>query len=291
VYGRTSFVRFISSLALAFLALGTAARADAPQAPPTVETYYRAAINAMDALKEPAYVTYTMHGDPQGLAVKLIDRNSLIWLGIHDGSDPSTWQVRHRTDDYASELLDVDGTRWVSMRSFFDPTWWGAFRALRDGMLNYQVPEAAVSARATPAPDASSKLHVIATVTVMGPAIYQLQDRGAATCPSGSPGHAIHLIPRDRDPKHQLNDVVIELTTRRFCMVRYGVHDSFGFHGIVEQHYSDVGGYWVQTDGFLDGTLRVFGIATHHGKWFYRLDDIAFPKRIPSTAFITPYWQ
>jgi hypothetical protein len=41
----------------------------------------------------------------------------------------------------------------------------------------------------------------------------------------------------------------------------------------------------------LDGTLRVFGTATHHGKWAYRLDDIALPKRIPSTAFIAPHWQ
>lgn len=266
------------------------ARADVAAGDP-VDTIYRGAIAAMDSLREPAYVTYTMQGDPDGLAIGLTDIDHLIWLQIHTGSDPSTWQVRHRTNDYASELLQPDGTRYVSERSFFDPTWYGAYRALRDGMLDYQVPEKPVSANATPAPAAPGNLRVISTVTVMGPSIYRLEDRGPATCASGSAGHAIHLISKDRDPKHQLSDVTIDLSTQRFCMIRFSLRDAFGFHGVVEQHYGNVRGYWMQTDGIIDGTLRMFGIAMHHGRWVYHLEDMTFPKAVAADAFIPPYDQ
>ncbi|MFN2529121.1 MAG: hypothetical protein ABR584_10450 [Candidatus Baltobacteraceae bacterium] len=271
--------------------LCTLAPAYAQTARTQAETVYMSAIGAMSSLKEPPFVTYTMRGEPRGFAVDLFIQNHFVWLDIHEGDEPSLWQVRHRTDDYASELLLPSGTRYVSRRSFFDPTWFGAFRALRDGMLNYQDVEMPVSSRATPPPEVSSNVHEIAVINVIGPTIYWVEDRGAAVCPNGAPAHALHLRSRDRDPRHQLNDVMIDNQTMRFCMIRYGIADSFGFHGIVEQHYAQVGRYWVQTDGLLDGTMRVFGISMHHGKWVYRLDDLAFPDRIPSTAFLTPFTQ
>lgn len=280
---------FLVCTLLAALTVYGPARAQSVRTP--AEALYMSAIGAMTALKEPPFVTYTMRGEPHGLAIGLTDIDHLIWLGIHEGDEPSVWQVRHRTDDYASELLQESGVRYVSGRSFFDPTWYGAYRALRDGMLNYQDQERPVSERATPPPDLATDVHEIAVVNVMGPTIYWVDDRGPAVCPNGAPGHALHLRSRDRDPKHQLNDVVIDNQTLRFCMIRYGLSDSFGFHGIVEQHYGLVGKYWVQTDGILDGTLRVFGISTHHGKWLYHLDAMSFPDHIASSAFLEPFTQ
>jgi len=87
------------------------------------ETVYMSAIGAMSSLKEPPYVTYTMRGEPHGFAVDLFIQNHFVWLNIHQGDESSVWQVRHRTDDYASELLEPSGIRYVSGRSFFDPTW------------------------------------------------------------------------------------------------------------------------------------------------------------------------
>jgi hypothetical protein len=72
----------------------------------------------------------------------------------------------------------------------------------------------------------------------------------------------------------------------RFCMIRYDDPSAFGFHGTVEQHYADVGGYWIQTGGLLDGKLRAFGISTHHGVWRYRLTGMQFPSALPATAFV-----
>ncbi|MDB5092295.1 MAG: hypothetical protein JWO85_396, partial [Candidatus Eremiobacteraeota bacterium] len=175
--------------------------------------------------------------------------------------------------------------RYVSQRSFFDPTWYGAYRALRLGMLYSQDPAEPRPSPgvATPAPDPTLK--TIGAIKVMGPAIYDVDDRGAAVCPNGDPGRALHLTSRTRDTQHQLSDVIVELRSMRFCMMRFGTAAALGFHGIVEQHYADVGGYWMQTDGFIDGTLRVFGVSTHHGVWLYRLLEIQFPNSLPPDTF------
>ena len=275
------------------LALSAAAVAQTPLPPPPPDPTlpYRQAISAMARVREPAYLTYTMRGEPQNLAVGLTVIDHFVWLGIHDGNDPSSWQARHRTDDYATELIDENGRRYVTGRSFFDPTWYGAYRALRDGMLDYQDQEAPVSARATPPPATNTSLREIAVTSVAGPGIYKIEDKGATTCPSGDPGRAFHLVAKDRAPQHQLSNATVHTRTGEFCMLRFSVRDGFGFSGVVEQHYADVNGYWLQTDGFIDGGFRLFGISTHHGVWRYTLEQLTFPRYIYPEVFITPLWQ
>lgn len=247
----------------------------------------------MRELPQPQYLTYTMQGDSDGFSIDLLVIRHLVWLGIHAGTTPSTWQLRHRTNDYASEIVDEAGTRYVTQRSFFDPTWYGAYRALRDGMLDYQDVEKPLSELATPAPNpaATPDLRTIAVVNVMGTSIYTVTDAGAATCSNGDPGHAVHLVARDRAPQHQLSDAVVDLRSMRFCMLRFSVRDAFGLSGFVEQHYADVGGYWLQTGGILEGSERVFGISTHHGAWRYRLENVTFQRTIPAAAFVRPATQ
>ncbi len=257
-------------------------------APSPAESLYLSAVKATSARPQPRFESAVLHSTDESLPVKLIVRNHFVWLGIGSGNGPSTWQLRHRTDDYATEIIDETGARYVTGRSFFDATWYGTYRALRDGMLNYQDIEEPVSARATPAPQEASSLRQIAAIHVMGPTIYALEDHGPQACPNGTPGHALHLVARDRAPQHQLSDVTINVQTQEFCMLRYGVRDAFGFHGIVEQHFADVGGYWTLTDGIIDGTIRFFGISTHHGIWRFRLDDIAYPRSIQPGVFVAP---
>jgi hypothetical protein len=259
--------------------------------PSFAESLYVSAVSATSMRAQPAFESFNIHARSDGLAVRLTIQNHFVWLGIHSGNEPSSWQIRHRTDDYASEIIDADGTRYVTGRSFFDPTWYGTYRALRDGMLNYQDVEIPVSARETPAPAAASSMREIAAVHVMGPTIYRLIDRGQQVCPDGNPGRALHTEARDRAPQHQLSDVVINLQTKEFCMLRFGVRDAFGFHGLVEQHFADVGGYWTLTDGIIDGTFRAFGISMHHGVWHYTLDDIRYPRAIPAEVFVVPEFQ
>jgi hypothetical protein len=273
---------FTALLLLGAGAPRSVAAADAPSA----RAFYVQAIAAMSDVPQPPYVTYRMEGSAEGLQVGLTTINSQVWLTIRPGSTSDRWTLRHRTYDYQSEIVSFsDGRRFVSQRSFFDPTWYGAYRALRLGMLYSQDPAEPrpTPGAATPAPDPTLK--TIGAIKVMGPAIYDVDDRGATVCPNGDPGRALHLTSRTRDTQHQLSDVIVELRSMRFCMMRFGTAAALGFHGIVEQHYADVGGYWIQTDGFLDGTLRVFGVATHHGVWRYRLLEMQFPSSLPAEAF------
>jgi hypothetical protein len=242
----------------------------------------------MSDLSQPAYVTFRFEGTSEGLQVGLTVIHSQVWLLIQAGSTSAGWTLRHRTYDYQSEIVDAaDGRRYVSQRSFFDPTWYGAFRALREGMLNAQdpAPPRPTPGPQTPTPIPNPNLKTIGAISVIGPAIYRVEDRGPATCANGDAGHALHLTSRTRDPQHQLSDVIIDQPSMRFCMMRFGSPAALGFHGFVEQHYADVGGFWMQTDGLLDGSLRIFGISTHSGIWRYHLLDMQYPTALPPETF------
>jgi hypothetical protein len=273
------------------------ARADEPPAtappaaePPSAQSFYSAAVSAMKQLPEPAYVSYRIEGQGNGLQVIPFSIRGQVWLAIGSGSIPSNWTLRHRTDDFKTEVIDVYGDRrYVTQRSFFDPTWYGSYRALRDGMLGYQDVEAPISSYATPGPDRPTTLKTIAVETVIGPSIYSVEDRGASPCENGNPGHALHLTPRTSDPRRQLTDVVVDTSSMRFCMIRYSWNNG-GFNGVVEQHYADTGGYWMQTDGTLSGKFKVGPFSTHSGVWNYRLSNMQFPKNVPASAFApNPY--
>ena len=246
---------------------------------------YVAALRTMDGQQQPRYLTYDMDGVGDGLDIGLTTIDGKVWLQMRGGSASTHWTLRHRTFDYQSEIVNSDAKRYVSQRSFFDPTWYGAVRAIREGMLNAQDPAAPRADPADAGPLPGATLRPIGAVAAMGSSAYDVYDRGAGACPNGNPGRMLHLVARSHDPLHQLSDVVIDGASSRFCMMRFSVGGGFGFHGIVEQQFADVGGYWMQTGGLLDGTLRVFGISAHHGTWRYRIVNVQFPASLPPDAF------
>lgn len=246
---------------------------------------YANAVHVMMDLPQPQYVVYQLQAQSDGLQVDLANVHGQVWLNVHPGSGGAHWLLRHRTYDYQSQITNMDnGTKYVSQRSFFDPTWYGAMRALRQGMFGSQDP-AAPRPDTSPSPPPDVPLKTIAVVAVMGPGIYDVEDRGSAACPSGDQGEALHLTSRIHDSQHQLSDVIVDLHSMRFCMMRFSTAAGVGFHGIMEEYYGDVGGYWMQTGGLLDGTFRLFGIATRHGTWRYTLSDMAFPRSLPEETF------
>ena len=264
---------------------------DAPAvaaAEPSAQAFYAKAVATMDRVLQPPYITYELQAQSDSVHVGLQTIGGKVWLQFKGGSAPTDWNVKHRTQDYESEILDVSdrGARYVSARPFFDPTWFGAFRALRDGMLGYQNPDAQrdalTIAEPTAPPDGS--LHTIAAVSVIGPSIYAVQDRGAATCPNGDPGHALHLVPRRHDPRDQLSDVTVDLNSMRFCTIRFRWNTLLSTL-LVEQHYADVNGYWVVTDGSLDGSSHLLGMKINHFVWDYRMNNMTFPRDLPPDTF------
>lgn len=259
--------------------------------PPSAVAFYRTAIIATAQAAQPAYMTYMLKSEPgTGYELRLMSLRHRVWIQPYRGVDAQVFRMQHRTRDYSTQIVDPDGKRWVTARSFFDPTWYGSYRALRDGMLGYQD-------NAPPLPDAHPTpqpvaLKTIAAVHVMGPSIYGVQDAGAATCANGDAGHALRLFGHDHDPRHQLARVVVDLRNMRFCSLRFDLPPSaLGFAGYVEQEYGDVNGYWVQIGGEINGSTRVLGIAVNSGAWRYTLEEIAFPKSIAAAEFVAPSTQ
>lgn len=223
---------------------------------------YSRSLRVMDGLRQPKFLTYRLESSSDGLQIDLwADHDGLVWLRGHAGSAADAWTFRHRTFDYMNEIVHVsDGRRFVSARAVFDPTWYGAVRAIRLGMFLSAQPVAAPRESIEQVPDTALKS--IGSVSVLGPAVYDVEDRGAASCPSGKPGHALHFTSREKNGLHQLSDVVIENSSGRFCVVTFLARGagSVVTSGKFEEHYADVNGYWLQTDGVLDGmcSLRRF---------------------------------
>ncbi len=153
------------------------------------------------------------------------------------------------------EILDsADGHRYVTHGPEFDPTWDGSYRVLSHQLINNHCSNRA-QAQSSPAPEpsvptppADARLRTIAIVRVLGPGIYNIEDRGSVACPDGDAGRALHLWSRNKNPNHQLSDVIIDRQNLRFCMVRLDqrADAGLGFDGTWEVHYGDVGGYWMQ---------------------------------------------
>jgi D-alanyl-D-alanine carboxypeptidase len=273
-----------------FPAIAAAAlRADEAAQHSALAQLYTRSLKVMDGLRQPRYLAYRMETSSDGLQIDLwAGPNGLVWLRGHDGSASDAWVLRHRTFDYQSEITHVsDGQRFVSARAVFDPTWYGAVRAMRLGMfLPGKQPPAAPRESTEQAQDTALK--PIGSVSVMGAPVYVIEDRGAVSCPSGQPGHALHFTSREANYLHQLSDVVIEIGSGRFCVVTFLARGagSVVTSGSFEQHYADVNGYWVQTDGVLDGMWQSSILSRkRHGVWRYRLVDMSFPDSLPNGTF------
>ncbi len=279
--------------AVCALALSGGVRAGAAD-PPTARERYLQAIQAMNDLKQPTFVTYRLESKSEGLKASTTAKCALC---LTPGKSNSRWTLRHRTLDYETEIITEDHRRVVSNYPGLDPTWYGAYRSLREGAIDtigsYNVPalrstSAPIHTGPTPTPDTTLK--TVAEVSVLGPAIYNIEDRGHATCPSGDAGYALHLWSRALNPRHQLTDAIIDDRSMRFCMIRLALNapGAMGGNAVWEMHYGEVDGYWMETDGIVERTMRAFGIKAAHGIWRYQLLDIQFSNGVSPQDFKTP---
>ena len=256
--------------------------------PPSATEFYRRAVVTMNALKEPPFITYRLEAIGKGLRAS-IETEPCTFLRLKFGNNQLHWTVRNRTSDHVAEVVDSAGRRDVIG---FDPSWGETYHQLRSAPLRgphdicrpepLQAPEPIVADLKS---DPSVK--TIGAVLAIGPGIYRVEDRGSTLCPNGESGHALHLSSRSGNPNQLLSDVVVEPRSMRFCMVRFGARLGIGVAADVayEQHFAEVGGYWMQTDGLVESSTRIAGIASTKGAWRYQLLDIQYPTTVALEAF------
>jgi len=259
---------------------------------------YVSAVGTMTGLKEPPYIAYRLEGQSDmGMEIRLVRDNGVVWIRPAKGTAGTVWYVLHRRRDFANAIVDQNKEQYYSNRSFFDPTWYGAFHALHDGMFFwYQQTQTQPSPKGitTPAPSPSPEngpLSTIAFVRVMGPQVYVVRDAGETRCENGDAGRALQLTARTSPESHQLTNAIVDLQSTRFCMLRFTeTNDNYRAALTtsisVEQHYGDVDGYWVQTDGVVYDDWPEAPFGTSRVSWRYRLLGMTFLDSIPDDVFV-----
>jgi hypothetical protein len=136
-------------------------------------------------------------------------------------------------------------------------------------------------------------LPVIAVVSTLSVANYNVYDAGAATCPNGNGGHALRLVARHDPLRYPLTGATVDFRTGNLCALRFNanVNAAGGLVGATSGAQIDlktVGGYDVVTNERFDIDLRAVGIAVKHLNINVAYSDFTFPKAIASQVFVTP---
>lgn len=262
--------------ALLFLPRPTAAKGA-----PSARSYYEASVRAMSAVKAPKAITFREAVTTTNISLYVSNdaRGNLVFgLGLGGINGTDFWDVVGYPLDGESNI-SLEKQHFVSKTPspLFDPTWNGAYRWLRYGILGVQPPTRASASRALPSKHRSTS-NVIATVMAIGSSFYDVTDAGASACPgSNDAGHALHLIARDDPTMHPLTDVIVDVKTHRFCSMRFALRGRSGFFGAtgyIELHFAKLDGYWLVHDGVVDVEERFLGIGLKQGTISFKIDDL-----------------
>lgn len=263
------------------------AAATAALVPPTPLQYYSQALATMERLSDPAYIAFQTHvvGHGMGLA-QPCEKGKVSWnLGWGRGMyGQISWQTLYTSANNAETIRTTDGAICSGPAETFDrPTWADAYQWVRYGFS--QPPSA--PATAPNASIASSNLKTIANVSVIAPGAYRISDGGAQQCPSGTPGHALHLVPRFDPMTHLLRDVIVDVQSTRICMIRMDLDTlqaaGTGYRGDLRLDFGDVGGHWIITRGHAAMALRMAGISLKTATYDFWYENIGFPATGPAS--------
>ena len=121
--------------------------------PPTAKELYRQALVVMNDLKEPAFVTFRLEGVSEGMRVDWTTDNcdnvEVSHRSFTFGNNRVRWTLRHRTEDYKTEIVDsADGRRYVSN---VDPTWLQHIPFVAQCAVSLRTVALSVGPRAQPA--------------------------------------------------------------------------------------------------------------------------------------------
>jgi|GEM_PF-2234467 len=267
----TTIVRSLS-LGVALLCAGRVPRARAA-APPSAAQYYRDALAIMQRQPVPPYLTFqtriTLHGHP-----------------------PTLDDYRLRTKDGSEISRELPHGTWErDTGGGLDPTWLGVSKLVQYGLDMAQAQNSNATHRAPPASAMPHGLKTIAIVTAVAPDDYRISDRGAALCPNGAPGHALHLQAIRNKERRLLTHVVIESATGRFCEMRFSVADSLvavGVSGYLALHFGESADYWLVQDARIAIGFRTFGLQVSQLTIGVGFRNVTAPAMIPATEFAIP---
>ena len=278
----------------AFCVLAVASAGAASAAPPSATTYYERAVAAMQALPQLPDITYTIVANSENGTISIHPAKG-GGIAFTVGPGPNNTQrvsAAYRAVDEKVALTFPGGKHGVGHVGILTPSWEGAYAFMHRGFLG--APKTPTPGL-TPTPNLSASplptLPTIVVVRAFGSGFYRVTDNGAASCPSGAPGHALHLIARSDPQAHPLTDVIVDLHTMRFCAMRFAVNQSFGGvfggTGFIQLNFASAGKYWIERHVLVDIEARALGIALKHIVLRFAYSAVAFPQSLPASLFAT----
>jgi hypothetical protein len=258
--------------------------------PPSAEEFYARAVTQMRGHPEPAFATYDASITGLNCSAEKAGFTCTLSKGTAQSEEPFSIDLRESDGRVA---LRRDGRSIVFDDStFLNATWPGVDALIRRGFTG--MGNATPSTPPPSQPDAApSSLPVIAVVSTLSVANYNVYDAGAATCPNGDGGHALRLSARHDPLRYPLTGATVDLRTGDLCALRFNanVNAAGGLVGATSGAQIDlrnVGGFDVVTNERFDIDLRAIGIAVKHLDINVAYSNFAFPKTIAPQAFVTP---
>lgn len=278
------------TLAVAALCCAASPNADGVASP---EAFYRQALAQMQHVAEPPFVTYrTIVPSGHTSVIVRSDSNGYAKVSIRASTlvEPErTWNVAYRGSDGAASIALPDGRRAITGLALFDPTWRGAFRWMRHGIVATDAGEPAPDLPPeTVQPGGGTPPPVIAVVEAFGMNSYSVEDGGAIPCADGRDGRHLHLVARGDPVTHPLTDVVVDTQSMRFCTMRFHQAVKGGLNKgyfDIDLHFSDVGGYYLITDGKVTGGIRAYLFMAFNLNTPFTYDAVALPSSLPAGLF------
>jgi hypothetical protein len=257
---------------------------------PSAEEFYARAVTQMRSHPEPAFATYD--ASISGLNCTAEKAGFTCTLVRSTAQSEAPFSIDLRQSD-GRVALHRDGKSVVFGDStFLNATWPGVDALIRHGFTG--MGSSLPSTTPSPKPgDAPSSLPVIAVVSTLSVANYNVYDAGAATCPNGDGGHALRLVARHDPLRYPLTGATVDLRTGDLCALRFNanVNAAGGLVGVTSGAQLDlknVGGYEVVTNERFDIDLRAVGIAVKHLDINVAYSDFTFPKSLAPQVFVTP---
>jgi hypothetical protein len=257
-------------------------------APPSAEEFYARAVGQMRSHPQPAFARYD--ASISGLNCTAEKAGFACTLGKSTAESEAPFATDLRQSD-GRVALHRDGRSVVFGDStFLNATWPGIDALIRHGFTGMGS-----TPPSTPPPsyEVPSSLPVIAVVSTLSVANYNVYDAGAATCPNGDGGHALRLVARHDPLRYPLTGATVDLRTGDLCALRFNanVNAAGGLVGATsgaQIELKNVGGYDVVTNERFDIDLRAVGIAVKHLNINVAYSNFTFPKSIAPQVFVTP---
>lgn len=248
---------------------------------PSPLQYYSASLAAMQRLPQPAYVSFDTRVTARGMGIAEPCEKGKVRWAVGWGRDMQnrlTWHAIYASTNASETIHTLAGDTCRGPAEGFDrPTWQDAYTWIRYGLFS-DAPE---PANRSGTARTSTSLKTIADVSVIAPGAYRVTDGGAQRCPSGSPGHALHFVPRFDAAKHPLRDAVVETQTMRICMIRFDLGSyqaaGSGFRGDMQLDFGEVDGNWIIDRGRAAMALRAVGISLKSAVFDFSYTNVAFP--------------